>query len=1083
MAERAQMNLDYAKAKIVIGSFELSSDKYGIHSIEIRTGAYDGNAVGIGCAYTSTCSISMQNIDEIKKGIRFEVYFLIKGSWECLGRFWVNKSPTRNKANMTIEAHGALGEFGNNPFYVPGMFCVENKNTIGRLMGFVASTTGIGTVNFYANKPVEPFLEREVTVPVKGDKATFIDTELGVLPNYPAKENGVFVFPGEKEYANKHGISVKDLLSGIAILYGGNVTERNGKVWISPIVRQSSRIFSTQMCPSEFSLPNETYELDCVKLNFIHTKSLDFFARIKNGFFHFPVYCGTDKQEFVWLGWEGNQTGDTAYVQNVECDWVGYSADQMYDNETYAFVDGDFSYRTGNFSFAGYNKDLYAGNAILIEDEDKNLIPFYIGEVSLKWDGGFTTDISCNCNVDESGSFDSSSQSGISSSTNVTSAMVTQNTTSFATITLSNVKDSTISGSIFMDGTITGSKIDNSTITNSHIVDGTLDGDTKIANATIGFEKVNKSFINDLTTNEAYIKNLTAEIGKIGYLKTDELISKIAEINSLTATDAFIKNIFSESIIADKTITNTLKTHILDSDIIKAATAEFGYITTNEADLKYANITFGNIDMANINKANIGILLNEIGLIDRATIVDGHVTGFLDAVKVNANQITAGTLIADRILLRGSENGLLYALNNLGELTSRNIDTLDGNILTERTVTADKLIAKSITTNELDTEQIFADTAIIKKIFSQDITATGSITGAKLYGTYAEVNRGIIGPFSISEKGLFYDRDDSYSFQVGASGIQIRERYELGNYINIDKDGFSSTNGKSTIKTQTDVWGLENQKEKYSLVFNEANERLESMWINSYGIYTATSLLEGVPMTSPFTMDVKTLDVSGQIKAKNGLTSSNDHGFASIASDAEGGRLQVKGSGNWYEIDAAGGTLRFIDGSAGKAMALMNSTALYSIGEMVISNSKSIRFGTPTSDYMIKGTETTITIGDKDAGGNSGYVYLQGDTKVLTGSLEAPKIKEGGELLTEKYCYYQEGTGSVPGGSGWMGITATFPKPYLKKPFVMVVQNTATATENIWIEAISEKAVSFKVYAPNSAWTYSYRWMAMGIKT
>lgn len=1080
MAERAQMNLDYAKAKIVIGSFELSSDKYGIHSIEIRTGAYDGNAVGIGCAYTSTCSISMQNIDEIKKGIRFEVYFLIKGSWECLGRFWVNKSPTRNKANMTIEAHGALGEFGNNPFYVPGMFCVENKNTIGRLMGFVASTTGIGTVNFYANKPVEPFLEREVTVPVKGDKATFIDTELGVLPNYPAKENDVFVFPGEKEYANKHGISVKDLLSGIAILYGGNVTERNGRVWISPIVRQSSRIFSTQMCPSEFSLPNETYELDCVKLNFIHTKSLDFFARIKNEFFHFPVYCGTDKQEFVWLGWEGNQTGDTAYVQNVECDWVGYSADQMYDNETYAFVDGDFSYRTGNFSFAGYNKDLYAGNAILIEDEDKNLIPFYIGEVSLKWDGGFTTDISCNCNVDESGSFDSSSQSGISSSTNVTSAMATQNTTSFATITLSNVKDSTISGSIFMDGTITGSKIDNSTITNSHIVDGTLDGDTKIANATIGFEKVNKSFINDLTTNEAYIKNLTVEIGKIGYLKTDELISKIAEINSLTATDAFIKNIFSESIIADKTITNTLKTHILDSDIIKAVTAEFGYITTNEADLKYADITFGNIDMANINKANIGILFNEIGLIDRATIVDGHITGFLDAVKVNTNQITAGTLIADRILLRGSENGLLYALNNLGELTSQNINTLDGNILTERTVTADKLVAKSITTNELDAEQIFSNSATIKNIFSQDIEATGTITGATLLGTYAEIESGIIGTFDITPEGLEYNRGGQ-TVRIGPVGLQIMYSYGVGNYITIDKDGFSAENGIYSIRTGYSPWTLEGTKKEYSLIFADSKENVKSTWINNKGIYTGRGLVDGEIMKYPFMIDTSSLDVTGKINA-NIIECKNSHGLINVASGEGGGRIRMKGSGNWYEIDADGGTLRFIDGTAGKTMALMNSTALYSIGEMVISNSKSIRFGTPASDYIIKGTETTITIGDKDAGGNSGYIYLQGDTKVLTGSLEAPKIKEGGAYLTDKYCYYQEGTGSVPGGSGWMGVTATFPKPYLKKPFVTVVQDVETSTENIWVQAVSEKAVSFKVYAPNSAWTYSYRWMAIGIK-
>ena len=385
------------------------------------------------------------------------------------------------------------------------------------------------------------------------------------------------------------------------------------------------------MC-SDLSIPNETYELDYAKLNFIYTKSLDFFARIKNEFFHFPVYCGTDKQEFVWLGWEGNTQGDVAYSQNIECDWVGYSADKMYDNGNYVFVDGEFSYRTGNFSFAGYNKDLYAGNAILIEDEDKNLIPFYIGEVSLKWDGGFTTDISCNCNVDESGSFDSSSQSGISSSANITSAMATQNTTSFATITLSNVKNSTISGSIFMDGTITGSKIEDSSITGNLIANNTLTGNlikdgtitnnliqdstftgAKIADATIGFEKVDESFITKLTADSAYIEDLTARVANIG---------------SLTADDAVIKNI---------------QTVAISADYIRAITANIGYLKAEEADLKYADITFGNIDTANMDKANIGLLFNQVGLIDRATIVDGHITGFLDAVEINANKITAGT--------------------------------------------------------------------------------------------------------------------------------------------------------------------------------------------------------------------------------------------------------------------------------------------------------------------------------------------------------------------------------------------------------------------------------------------------------
>ena len=100
--------------------------------------------------------------------------------------------------------------------------------------------------------------------------------------------------------------------------------------------------------------------------------------------------------------------------------------------------------------------------------------------------------------------------------------------------------------------------------------------------------------------------------------------------------------------------------------------------------------------------------------------------------------------MADRILLKG-ENGLLYSLNNLGELQSKTVDTLDGYILTDRTVNADKIVAKSITANELDVEKVFANSAVIKKIFSQDVTATGTITGATLKGANAEIDNGLIG--------------------------------------------------------------------------------------------------------------------------------------------------------------------------------------------------------------------------------------------------------------------------------------------------------------------------------------------------
>ena len=201
-------------------------------------------------------------------------------------------------------------------------------------------------------------------------------------------------------------------------------------------------------------------------------------------------------------------------------------------------------------------------------------------------------------------------------------------------------------------------------------------------------------------------------------------------------------------IVATKVDADWVKANTVTADKIEAVNAEIddikaNMLTVETADIKYANVTLGNIDTANIDKANIGILFNEVGLIDRATIVDGHITGFLDAVEINADSITAGTLIADRILLKGSENGLLYALNNLGELTSTEVNTLDGTILTQRTVTADKLIANSITANELDVTNIFGNSAVLSTLTSQQAFINAISTNSVVVGASNAANNAL----------------------------------------------------------------------------------------------------------------------------------------------------------------------------------------------------------------------------------------------------------------------------------------------------------------------------------------------------
>lgn len=201
------------------------------------------------------------------------------------------------------------------------------------------------------------------------------------------------------------------------------------------------------------------------------------------------------------------------------------------------------------------------------------------------------------------------------------------------------------------------------------------------------------------------------------------------------ATELLVAN----RVIATKVDADYVNSVAITTENFDAKVAEIKELIVDEIDGKYANIDLANIDIANINVGKIGELFAKVGLIDRATIVEGHITGFLDAVEVNANKITAGTLIADRILLSGGDKGVLYALNNLGELTSTNVDSLDGYVLTDRTITADKIIAKSITTNELDVNQIFGNEAVLNKIVSQDAFINAIETNRIIVGLSDEI--------------------------------------------------------------------------------------------------------------------------------------------------------------------------------------------------------------------------------------------------------------------------------------------------------------------------------------------------------
>lgn len=242
--------------------------------------------------------------------------------------------------------------------------------------------------------------------------------------------------------------------------------------------------------------------------------------------------------------------------------------------------------------------------------------------------------------------------------------------------------------------------------------------------------------------NSVTTKTLEADSATIGLLKVEQADVKYATIQSLNATDAKITALDSATIKTDELYSKVadldyiksdhadiavIKNTMITTDTLKTEIAKIGYLTTDEADIRYLTVStadtkYLHADMSDMDIAKIQTLFATAGIVSDMTIKDGHITGVLDSVTVNANSITTGTLSVDRLVIRGSEKSLVYELNNIsGALQAKSVDTLNGEILTQRTITADKLVAKSITSNEIKTGTI-----------TSDEIKTGTITAANI---------------------------------------------------------------------------------------------------------------------------------------------------------------------------------------------------------------------------------------------------------------------------------------------------------------------------------------------------------------
>lgn len=293
--------------------------------------------------------------------------------------------------------------------------------------------------------------------------------------------------------------------------------------------------------------------------------------------------------------------------------------------------------------------------------------------------------------------------------------------------------------------------------------------------------------------NSVTTKTLEADAANIGLLKAEQADIKYATIQSLNATDAKITALDSATIKTDELYSKVadldyiksdhadivnLKSTMITTDTLKAEIAKIGYLTTDEADIRYLTVStadtkFLHADMSDMDIAKIQTLFATAGIVSDMTIKDGHITGVLDSVTVNANSITTGTLSVDRLVIRGSEKSLVYELNNIsGALQAKSVDTLNGEILTQRTITADKLVAKSITSNEIKAGTITSDEIAAGTIKAANINVT-DLVGNSAFINSLKSNTVIVGL-----------QNDINGISVGGRNLLIYSQLKLGSLAN-----------------------------------------------------------------------------------------------------------------------------------------------------------------------------------------------------------------------------------------------------------------------------------------------------------
>lgn len=219
--------------------------------------------------------------------------------------------------------------------------------------------------------------------------------------------------------------------------------------------------------------------------------------------------------------------------------------------------------------------------------------------------------------------------------------------------------------------------------------------DLEAANGTIESLVSKLALISKLDAVSADIETLQAKFANLEYVRADDVKALNATIESLEATFGTFEDISTEDLEAlNAEITN-----------LKGYTADFTYVSSEVLDavvgrIKNLDVQYAKIDFANIGEAAFIKIFSESGLINDLVVGNQTITGELVGVTIKGDRIEGGTIVADKLVVKDSKDGLYYKLNfESGAFTNAEevpLDQLHGSVIAAKSITAEKISVKDL---------------------------------------------------------------------------------------------------------------------------------------------------------------------------------------------------------------------------------------------------------------------------------------------------------------------------------------------------------------------------------------------------